>query len=159
MTIEDLRPRTVRYLRAAGWDSNRRLDTAPVIAAMTREGYTVFPVVNDFLATFGNLSLSYPHYRNPTLTDRCHFDAALAAQNVFTEHVSYWSDRIGAPLCPVGEAFNDHMTVLMAQNGAVYGGFEETLVKLGNSGYEALNTLCEGGEPESIVRGRSAETG
>jgi hypothetical protein len=43
------------------------------------------------------------------------------------------------------------MTMLMAEDGAVYAGFDETLLRLGNSGTEALHTLCEGVEPEPVV--------
>jgi hypothetical protein len=121
------------------------------VAALASDGYVVSPAVEKFLASFGGLSLSYPHYRDPTLADRCHLDAALAAENVFAEQVSYWSSRVGSELCPVGEAFSDHMTMVMTDDGAVYAGFDETLVRLGNSGTEALNTLCEGVEPEPVV--------
>ncbi len=150
MIVEHLEQQTIACLRAAGWEPGRRLDVRSFVEVLAGDGYAVFPPVEEFVAAFGNLTISFPHYRDPTIIDHCHFDVAQAVRNVFPENVSYWSDRVGDPLCPIGEAFSNHMTLLIADDGAMYGGFEETLVKLGDNGDEALNNLCGGREPEFL---------
>ena len=138
-------------LARAGWTAQRRTDAGPHIRQLEADGYTVSETVREFLARFGGLRLTYPHFRVPHEEDSCHFDAADAARGIFPSTVAKWAAGVGEPLCPVGEAFSGHMTLLMTPRGAIYAGFEDTLLHLADTPEEAINHLCEGRDDERRI--------
>jgi hypothetical protein len=146
-TTDGISASTVQRLKSAGWTRDRAIDVKWMEAALRGEGYVVFDSVAKFLTAFGELRIAYQNYRDATVPDGCHFDAARAAEHVFREQVSYWSTLTDKELCPIGEAFNEHMTVVMAKDGSVYAGYDDHLVQLGRTGTEAIEALCTGREP------------
>jgi hypothetical protein len=158
-------------LARAGWTRGRRIDIAPQLRQLEAEGYTVFEAVRDFLARFGGLRLTYPHFRVPEHDDSCHFDAAEAAGRVSKHTVQRYTETIGKPVCPIGAAFHDHMVLMMTEQGVVYAAFEGALVRIADSGVEAINSLCEGrddhdeiplphwnDDPESLSEGETGSS-
>jgi SUKH-3 immunity protein len=117
-----------------------------VIEYLRSEGYRVFATVERFLSVFYGLTISYPHYRDPTVVDRMHFDAIVAARDVFPEHVASWEKLVGQGLCPIGEAFRENMTLVMSDAGVVYAGRDAVLLRVGSSGEDAIEALCAGEE-------------
>jgi len=138
-------------LARAGWTAQRRTDIGPHLRQLEADGYAVSETVREFLARFGGLRLTYPHFRVPQENDSCHFDAAEAARGIFPATVAKWAEGVGEPLCPIGEAFSGHMTLVMTPSGAVYAGFEDTLVHVGDTPVDAINSLCEGREDERRI--------
>lgn len=57
---------------------------------------------------------------------------------------------MGRPLVPIGEAFANHMILLMAADGSVFAAMDDTVVRIAASGEEAIDALCEGREPEPL---------
>ena len=47
-------------------------------------------------------------------------------------------------LVPVGQAQRNHLVLMMSDEGAVYGAFEDFVVQVGCDGMDAINALCEG---------------
>ena len=131
-------------LGRAGWTRDRRIDIAPYVRQLEADGYTVFAVVREFLTRFGGLRLAYPHFRVPEHDDSCHFDAAEASQRISRYTVAAYTDALGKPVCPIGDAFHDHMVLMMTERGVVYAAFEDTLLRIADSGIDAINSLCEG---------------
>ena len=131
-------------LARAGWTRDRRIDIAPYVRQLEDDGYTVFAVVREFLTRFGGLRLTYPHFRAPGRDDSCHFDAAEASQRISRYTVAAYAEALGKPVCPIGDAFHDHMVLMMTERGVVYAAFEDTLVHVADSGIDAVNDLCEG---------------
>lgn len=144
MTSGELSGFSRESLARAGWTRDRRIDIAPHVRQLEADGYPVFEVVREFLARFGGLRLQYPDFRVPTHDDSCHFDAAEASRRISPYTVARYSEAIGKPVCPVGAAFHDHMVLMMTERGVVYAAFEATLVRIADSGVEAINSLCEG---------------
>lgn len=142
--------RTLRVLTSAGWNPERVVEIDKQVRALEKDGYTVADAVRRFLSSFGLLRLEYAHYQDPTRPDHAHFDAAKAAANIFPEKVTNWSEIVGEELCPIGEAFSDHMTLAMGGRGAVYGGYEGTIVRVGSTEEEAIEALCSGVGPQKI---------
>lgn len=143
--------RAYSVLAAAGWSPERAIDISDQVAALEGDGYTVFDSVRAFLARFGRMVLEYAHYKDPTRPDRATLDAVEAAAGVFPETVSSWSAALGQGVCPIGQAFSDHMTLVMAADGSVYAGYDDTLVRVGRSGEEAIENLTTGAEPEPVA--------
>ena len=123
----------------------------PLERALEEDGYSVFPVVSEFLAEFGNLSIRYLY--KPNSEDRLHFDAAAAAAVIFHERVSQYMELLGTPLCVIGEYYTDHYTLLMDPTGKVYGAFDEVMNLLGGSGREAIENIISGKNIERIDEG------
>jgi hypothetical protein len=108
--------------------------------------------VRGFLREFGGLSISFPHHKVPDLVDDCHFDACHAASGVFPDRVAKWAGQVDEPLCVIGEAFRNHMTLVMGQSGAVFAGMDDLLLKIGDSGTDAIEGLCTGRAFQEISR-------
>jgi hypothetical protein len=51
--------------------------------------------------------------------------------------------RVGKPLCVIGAASDDYLILSMDPDGAVYGGYDEQLVIVGNSADDAIDSLCD----------------
>jgi hypothetical protein len=143
--------RTQRCLHSAGWSETYQTDVSSLAKALESLGIPAFPALMTFMEHFGGLRLTYPHYRDPTVVDHCHFDAISAADGVFPDRLKSWEARIGAPLAPIGEAFHDHMTLLMTPAGGVYAGMDDVLCLIARSGEAAVGALCEGKEPEAVA--------
>lgn len=126
----------------AGYTEGRRVDRAPFEAAFAREGFTAGPFVRRFLESYGGISMSLRHPRNPSVTIAFHFDAARAASSVYREKVDELTARAKTPLCPIGEGLGG--VLLMDVSGALYGALDDWFVKLGSTGEEGIEALCSG---------------
>lgn len=136
---------TIALLHQAGWSEDRCVDTSEYEKCLKSEGYPIHAVVLDFLKSFGGLRLVYPHYRVPETNDEFWIDPIIAAADIYIERISEdYNERVGAKLCVIGEAFSRHMTVMMAPDGRVYAGYDDTLIHVGNSGTDAIEALCSG---------------
>lgn len=129
----------------AGWSEDRRVDTTEYEKCLQSEGYPVHTAVVDFLECFGGLRVVYPHPRVPQATDKFFINPMVAAAHICIERVKEdYDERVGAPLCVIGEAFDYHMTLMMDSDGKVYAGYDDTLILVGNSGDDAIEAICSG---------------
>ncbi|MEH2293027.1 SUKH-3 domain-containing protein [Nostoc sp.] len=136
---------TRAVLQQAGWSENRKVDTSEYEKCLKFEGYPVHAIVVDFLARFGGLQVIYPHARVPQTTDEFCINPMVAAAHIYLEWVKEdYDERLGAPLCVIGEAFDYHMTLMMDSNGKVYAGYDDILIHVGDSGIDAIEALCSG---------------
>jgi hypothetical protein len=136
---------TETILRQAGWHPDRAIDVTLYLQTLQANGYTVFPSVQSFLRQFGGLQIYFTiEYRGKPLQNHIHFDAAAAAQAVWNEgYISLYAQRIGEPVCVIGEADNESTTLMMDAHGRVYGGFDVYLYRLGESGLQAIEQIVE----------------
>lgn len=142
---------TIALLHQAGWSEERRIDISEYEKCLKAEGYPVLTVVVDFLERFGGLRVVYPHYRVPETNDEFWIDPMIAAADIYIERVSEdYNQRVGAHLCVIGEAFSRHMTVMMSPDGKVYAGYDDTLIRVGDSGIDAIEALCTGRDMPKI---------
>ena len=139
--MSELSERSKELLRRAGWVEGSAQDVAKVASQLEAKGYPVFPSVIEFLGRFGGLSVKNPSAKPPAASD-WHFDPIKASRSISVERIeALYVPRIGADLCVIGEADKDYLTLMMDKKGRVYGGFEETLVLLGESAEAAINEL------------------
>ena len=152
MTGSDVLSRISREcLVRAGWTKDRRIDVGPHVRQLEADGYAVFDGVREFLARFGGLRLKYPDFRVPEHDDSCHFDAAVASQRISKLTVAAYAEAIGGPVCPVGNAFHDHMVLMMTERGVVYAAFEGALVHIADTPIDTINNLCEGRDDHARI--------
>lgn len=130
---------TLSQLREAGWTEGYKYDVQFAIQALAGDGFTVHTVVIDFLSNFGELEINVVYQKNKSF----HFSATSAADMIFAERVEYlYEKRLGKKLCVIG-AFSGYMTLMMDEEGQVYGGYEEEFFFVGKSGREAIEILCQ----------------
>lgn len=132
----------------AGWHEGREVPTEEFEEANRKKGYYVGPMAIPFFEEFGGLRLTYPHRRRPEDEDRCHFDATIATEA--SAYILDYEFTIGKRLTMIGQSSNGWAVLCMDEDGRVFEGSECYLGKLGDSGEEAVNCLCEGRDAAPI---------
>ncbi|MBF9142692.1 SUKH-3 domain-containing protein [Hymenobacter properus] len=134
-------PSTLAYLTQAGWEVGRKEWTIKYRAFLSGEGYDWFPAVADFLAEFGDLLIRFK--REDGSSDTIDLDACNASSGFDSRWVTEdYTRRIGqTKFCAIGQAYSNHMLLFMDEAGRVYGGFDDFLCFIGNSGAEAIEVI------------------
>lgn len=145
--MPSLSDETVAVLRRAGWRPGRAVDASAYAVAYRKSGYPDLPAAIRFLRGFGGLSLVFPNAHDRSLTNDCHFDAERAAM-IGPEWFEHYAEYLGEEVVPIGQAYSEHMDLLMTSSGRIYSCSESLLCLLGVDGTSALNLLCEGRKSE-----------
>jgi hypothetical protein len=133
-----LSPATLELLAEAGWSPARSVDISAEVRHLSRIGYRVSAAAEQFLRSFLGLTIRRPC---GTSEDTLDIIPAEAASRVWRDRVRTYESFLGVELCPVGSYFTWTFTLLMAPDGVVYGGADDTLRWLGGSGAEAVENL------------------
>lgn len=138
-------------LNIAGWFSGRVINIDECVSALQSAGFTVCPVVHDFLSEFGGLEIrrqivnNSPNNIGHTL-DYIHgnleFDPSWCADNIHPENVEYYIQMLGKQICVVGVW--EGVTLFMSCDGAVYGSFGSDVYFFGSTGREAIENILVG---------------
>ena len=137
------------HLSQAGWSEERSIDTGKYEQAITAAGLPFHLTVVEFVREFGGLKVEFPVLvRDDSKWDANRgrkewflIDPIKAIADCSVEWFKYYSERAGKPLCPIGQAHCGHAILLMAEDGAIYGGYDEEFWEEGESGIEALENL------------------
>jgi hypothetical protein len=110
------------------------------------------PIAEEFLSRYGGL---YVHKyvkikEHGYVTEICNFDAVRAVNSVDGGWYHDYSKRIGKPVTPIGQCSQAHMSLCMSDDGCVYGGFDELLYKIADSGEEAVLAFCTRDQSKQI---------
>jgi hypothetical protein len=98
--------------------------------------------VAGFLAEFGGLVVNERFARaGEVLT----VDPVLAVSGIHRERVEEYEEFLGVELVPVGDGCTGHLAVMITPDGAFFGGFDDCLVRLGDSAFEMVGKLDQGG--------------
>jgi len=142
--MTELSQHAVEMLSRAGWNARRALDATDARTALAAEGFPPFPAVTEFLSVYGGLEIRNPDALPPAAED-WYFDARRAIRDgASLPYVTAYVRRLGTPLAPVGFGFRGYMLFMMDESGRVYGGYDDFLARVGSSGVDAINALCEG---------------
>ena len=137
------------HLYRAGWSEERSIDTSQYERAIIAAGLPLHLTVVEFVRKFGGLNVEFPVLvREGSRWDANRdgkewflIDPIKAIASRSCDWFEYYSDRAGKLLCPIGEAHRGHAVLLMAEDGTVYGGFDEEFWEEGKSGIEALENI------------------
>jgi hypothetical protein len=126
------------------WYEGRKIDTGAFKFVSLRNGYFWTENVRHFLEEFGNLKIAIN--RESIGTDFFHFDVVKAMNDFDPRWIKEnYSRRLnGTQLCVIGQAFSNHLTLMMSEDGKVYGGFDDFLTLLGGDGRQAIENICKG---------------
>lgn len=127
-----------KYLIKAGWYAGRSINITKISSKSRQEGYMLSAVVESFLKQFGLLHIKF--LRSDNSTDEMHFDAVKASGGISSEWIKedYFKRLNNKRLCPIGNAFSNHLTLMMDDEGAVYGGYDDYLCLIAESGEQAI---------------------
>ena len=81
------------------------------------------------------MAVDFPVLKNMPI--RFILDPLYAAEGVFRMRVRDYEIHFKKNMIPIAEVPNENMTVLMAEDGVFYGGFDESVIEFGNN----LNTV------------------
>jgi hypothetical protein len=110
---------TLDLLRGAGWSPDRRPSWSSC-------------------QSFGGLSITRP---TPLGDDTLSFDPTAALSRISRARVRTYERLLDTALCVIGSYFTRTFAVMMDPSGKVYGGADDTLRHLGDSGEEAVANL------------------
>lgn len=126
------------FLIGLGWAPGCRQDIGEVVLAWTAHGYTESDAAVSFVRQFNGISFEYPRHVVVGGSHRCVIDAVRAASAVSPSRVSDYERRAGQILTPVGLAASNHVVLMVADSGKVYGGYDNYLAIYGDDGKAAL---------------------
>lgn len=141
---------TAKYLERAGWTADLVVDTSSFERLLREAGFFVNDAALSFLKKFGGLEIKHPHAKVSDMTDNMHFDISVVVRDILPSTVEDYGRIVGSSLCPIGEAARGYFILMMDENGAVYGAYDDFFVRVGPSGLEAIEALCSGKELEQI---------
>jgi|SRR5271165_2115697 len=133
--------RSEEALNGAGWIPDRCVDVKPALAALEREGYSVWPELGEFLKEFTDLVVVFE--RNGR-QDSLWIDPVRACRWADRSAVADYESRLETNLAPVGYAYHDHLLLLAAIGGKFIGTYDGFVSMLGTSPKEMVNTLVAG---------------
>ncbi|MBS1567460.1 MAG: SUKH-3 domain-containing protein [Bacteroidetes bacterium] len=141
----------LHLLKKAGWFEDRKVNRDEISETLRNEGYPVLERVVDFLAEFWGIVIYFENKRNGIKKDDISFDFEKATHLEVPERINEdYSKRIGKELCLVGSAYRDYMVLIMSDDGCVYGGYDDFLCKIADTGPEAIEAIVFGYEFSEI---------
>jgi len=154
--MSKLSDETKQILTAAGWSETRDVDPGVYQRVLEAEGYEVFPCVLEFLRSFASIRA---YFTMPEGGENDFFlDPVEAVDVIYMERVAEDNGpRIGMTLCVIGLYHHNNMVLMMDSDGAVYGGYDETLLHIADSAEEAIEAMVKGAEFSEIQEGEVKE--
>lgn len=132
--------RVSEALQLAGWTPDRHVPITKELAALEGDGHPVFPALVEFLVSYSGLSLAVD---DGDRQDAIWFSAARACAGIAPGWVLDYSARARIRLAPVGECYREHLTLLLGEDGRVFGGYDNEFGRLGDTVLAALANLID----------------
>ena len=145
------------YLRKAGWTRRRVVPTSLYEEAFGSEGVPFLPKTEEFLLKFGGLIVPYPTESGQE--DVLEFLAERAVQGMGSGALEDFEGLIGvAPLCPIGHYLYGTCMLFMDSRGRVFGGSDEAITFVGETGEDAIGNILTGVAREVVEPRQAPET-
>ena len=132
---------TLDLLYEAGWKEDRHFDTTEYERLLKTHGHPVFPVVHDFLQSFGGLKIHHPHLYVEGVWEEMDLSISEYTAEVRIYNASDLAEDIGTPVCLIGNFYNRMMCLFMSASGYVYGD-SDYYFQVGTSGPDAIEAIC-----------------
>jgi|GEM_PF-654172 hypothetical protein len=129
-------------LEKSGWSAGRLVSTENYRLANDLIEATFLDSAHNFLANVGDLLIFFPHFADPNTQVDCSFNAVAACDLANGYQIKLYEQHLGERLSVIGEMYDTRFTLLIAQKGELYAGYEYDLISLGETPATALNNLC-----------------
>ncbi len=132
----------LEVLRQLGWVENKTNTRDDIISMIQKENYPVFDAVVDFLQLFLDSVIYFENKRNGLKNDDINFSFERATNLEVPERVNgSYARRVGKKLCLIGSAYREHMVLMMSEDGYVYGGYDDFLCEISNTGLGSIEAI------------------
>lgn len=130
-----------RRLQETGWYAARKMDIRLCVDAWQKNGYEVFDAGSEFASRFLHANMVHPAYSGAG-RDSSNFDV-LEAMRKFnrawaSERYEAWAKE---KLLPIGRGYSGHLTLLMGESSAIYGGVDDYFCRIGDSVEDAFENI------------------
>lgn len=134
---------TKMCLEQAGWHKERSYDISLYLQHLEKEGYHICEHAKVFMKEFGGLKVIHPNMKDARSMDYFIVDPTVFGDYTM-DAINGYEVRTKERLTPVGEASRGYLIMMISESGKVYVAYDSFLLKIGDSGYEAIATLCDG---------------
>jgi hypothetical protein len=139
------RPRAEELQQALAGASSVELGDIDVEAACTAyrdAGYEVTEQLKGFLENYGELTVGWISRLNGN--EQSLTVSVEEALDVFSPNVKNYSKRLGAPVLPIGIAYDTDVAVLLAANGDILFAGDAGMQRVANGLEETVKALISG---------------
>lgn len=147
---EELSSTSLKILQQAGWHRGREVPVDEYEKANQELKLAFGTTAREFLRSVGGLTIDFPHFADPLHLSQCSFNSKAACDNANVFGIRRYEAYLGESLTIVGELSDGPITILVAESGKVFGGYEMDLISFGTSPSLAINNLCEGKELDVV---------
>ena len=140
-----------QYLLNAGWYSSRKIGTLKATLFLLFSGYKIIPYLNSFITEFGGLEINYKTENGAEFL--FHFDIYKAVRDFDIKWIKEdYLNRVNEKnLCVIGQAFSNHVTLMLSDSGKMYGGYDENLFLIGINVHDSIEFLCSGSSSIGLI--------
>jgi hypothetical protein len=153
---------TLRVLKDSGWFEDRKINTSEYKISLEENGLKFFDKAENFLEKYGGLKINFSlkWQYELAVADKLenakefgkksfHFDVleAIGMVDYIREPLEEFKREINLELSIIGECNNGLMTMLMAEDGTIYGYQDMEFIKLGRNGEEYIEKTCCEAQP------------
>jgi len=134
----DSRAALVEFLATLGVGVDRRVELKRILSVWAEDGHVASDAAVRFVGLFDGITFEYPRHPLTGGTYECVLDAVRATRATYSTRVREYERRTGQSLAPVGLAESNHVTLMIAPDGGVLGGYDDFLALYGENGEVAL---------------------
>jgi hypothetical protein len=147
---------TRKCLESSGWYPSRIVPIQAYADALRLHGFELNDPATEFLGSFGDLVVRFPHPDLPGITQELSFDIGGACQTASVANLRMDSQEIEANLCIIGDCWSGDLTLTMSPDGRVFGSDSTFLACVALSGCQAIETLVAGKDFVKLYHGEES---
>ncbi|MFY1651158.1 SUKH-3 domain-containing protein [Solwaraspora sp. WMMB762] len=126
------------FLAGIGWTPGRQVGVGRIVSEWCDRGYVPSAAATDFVGGFDGISFEYLKHVVVGGFDECVLDAVRATGAVSPTRLHGYEGRVGQRLAPVGLAASNHVILMVAVSGQIFGAYDDFLALYGENGKVAL---------------------
>lgn len=125
----------------SGWFKGRNVDISNDKRCLAKDKYQLTSIVECFLHEYSGLTIKFTTPSNDL--DFFHFNVCKAVQDLDSRWVyEDYIKRISTlKICPIGQAYSNHLTLFMDELGYLYGGYDDYFCLISNNENEVIEAL------------------
>ncbi|MEP7284972.1 MAG: SUKH-3 domain-containing protein [Chloroflexota bacterium] len=139
---------TLRMLQNAGWSEFYRYDISKYEKVYERAGCAPPSKVKEFMLSFGGLYFTVPGPRSAKSVTGFDFNPVKVLQDIYVcSDYEFISEQVGLPVSPayiIGSLHGIPAELLMVSDGKIYAYYDQILLKIGDSGEDAIEAMAIG---------------
>lgn len=144
---------TLHCLKNAGWYPGRRINFKGYRKFLEKNDNPIHHSVEKFLSCYGKLVIRHPNHTWKREVDSFWLDPIIADETFFLDGggLDDYNELTQSALCAIGTACENHILLLMNEQGIVFGTDGGSIYLIGDSGEQAIENLCCGTMPGLII--------